>query len=143
MKNPSRKIFNSPRKKRENEKEKKNNRNKLIYLARDMRDEQLVRRIFTFKVISEWICEEYLLQNKDLFDEVKSIEWPFKKGEVPENCTEMALIFCMNKSAPELPKEFFVGLEKEESKKLSKFISEGNNLEDMKIEDFAKLVLRS
>ncbi len=126
---------------RDSEKEEKYSpRDSLVKLAKDMNEFGLLNDIKRIRPIADSLIINYKKQNEKAFYLAKVNGWPFKEGEIPENCAEIALIFRMNESVPELPEEFFEGLKEQGYNDLGKYIKISGCLEYVPFDVFATLI---
>ena len=117
-----------------------NPKEELIKLAQDMKNFQLIRKIKRLNPMAEILVKNYKKQKSKSFYLVRGIDWPFDEGEIPENCVEIAMVFRMNNSVPNLPEEFFEGLRIQGHEVLEKYLKKWDTLELISFEDFAMLV---
>ena len=115
-------------------------RDSLVTLAKEMKEFGLLEEMKNFDPIAEALAGNYKGQKEKEFNLTKGIEWPFEKGEIPENCAEIALIFRLNENVPELPEEFFQGIKEQGYNNLGKYIKISGCLEYVPLEVFASLI---
>ena len=122
------------------EEEKYSSKDALVKLANDMNKFNLLNDIKNVRLIANSLVENYKKQNEKAFYLIKGIKWPFEKGEIPENCAEIALIFRMNETVPDLPEEFFEGLYQQGYKNLADYIKISGCLAFVPFDVFATLI---